>query len=390
MTDAAKMKVTMEKKRLLSDFERLHQMMGDYEQMLASGEVGSPWHDEAVRVLRSQRISLYQARISMSTVELVCALLRQILAAIPVEQFNFRMPGAESRAVPEKKSPHPQDDVADLPPSPDKMIAWLTWLSRTAPMETQEKIRLVFAGLKEFFARVSEGDREGIDNALNRIHLSTTNEQTKAMVREIALITRDVFEALKIVSDELPLGSLAESSEGISQTVNRLHSVVARLDEATMQNLEDLEQVNKKTTEHGQLLTSVQEALQEAQNRLGALRETRPELGEVLAALEARLGEEAGADVRDLHRQGENNSEIYMELISNQGFHELSARTLKKVITFVEMLEGQLIEILKTFRPGLAKTAIESGDAGRLASLEMEGEAQSQADVDRLLDEMGF
>lgn len=231
---------------------------------------------------------------------------------------------------------------------------------------------------------------EGVNSSMTRIHHLTTNLQTRSVVREIALITREVFENLKIVSDEVPIDTLAETSGGISEAVKRLHQVVSRLDNSTIECIEILEKINDTENETKESMNAVIEILQDAQHQLMLIKMEHPELEGPLTALQNRICDEVGGQVMGMLAQSGINQEIYIELISNQSFHELSARTLKKVIAFVETLEKQLLDMLMAFRPDLVMGSVADQDGGASIDGGGETEPQTQEDVDKLFGEMGL
>jgi len=218
--------------------------------------------------------------------------------------------------------------------------------------------------------------------------VATSNAQSRNLLRELATITRDVYNALNSVSAELPLDRLTESSGGITEAVQRLNSVVSRLDDAATQNLDHLERVNLiAMTEEGKL-DGVVESLRSAQKRLTQIKEEHPDLEGALTALQDRLSDEVGAPAMTLRHHMSRAGEQHLELISNQSFQELTGRTLKKIIEFVQTIEADLYDILRQFRPGsVPERTRPVSEAG---PNEGGGSTQSQEDVDKLLEDLGF
>ncbi len=387
------MNLSISKRQLLSDFRQIDQLMQDYRGYLATAEQGKDWEQDAVRILRHLQLQLYQANVSLSTFELVRALLKQILVSIPTEKFKFNIVSGQDGDDPEPEVPGDaplEQSKATNAPTPEQIISWIAGLVKTAPLDLQEKLRKLLAGIRELFDQMQVENAEGVDSAMTRIHQLTTNMQTRSLVREIALITREVFENLKIVSDEIPIDSLAETSGGISVAVKRLHQVVSRLDDSTIECIEILEKITETGNETKESMNSVIEILQDAQHRLMLIKMEHPELEGPLTALQNRICDEVGAQVMGLLEQTSMNQEIYIELISNQSFHELSARTLKKVIAFVETLEKQLLDMLVAFRPDVVNVSVDEQDSAAPIDVQEETETQTQADVDKLLAELGF
>ena len=387
------MNLSISKQQLLSEFRQIDRLMQDYHGYLATSEQGEGWEHEAVRVLRHLQLHLYQANASLGTFELVHALLRKFLVPMPAEKFKFNI-------GPDQDGNDPEPEVAGggtgeppettTAPSPEEILSWIARLVKTAPLHLQEKLRKLLAGIHELFDQMQVDSAEGVNSSMTRIHQLTTNMQTRSVVREIALITREVFENLKIVSDEIPLDSLAETSGGISEAVKRLHQVVSRLDNSTIECIEILEKINETENETKESMSEVIGILQDAQHQLMLIKTEHPELEGPLTALQDRISDEVGGQVMGMLEQSRINQEIYIELISNQSFHELSARTLKKVIAFVETLEKQLLDMLVAFRPGMVSVSVADQDGAAPIDGGGEAEPQTQEDVDKLLGELGF
>ena len=393
MTETTKMNLSITKRQLLSDFKQIDQLMQDYRGYLATVDLGEGWEQDAVRILRHLQLRLYQANASLSTVELVRALLKQILVSIPTEKFNFNIGSGlnseDSESEVPGAAPLQQSEKARAP-SPEKLVSGIAGLVKKAPLHLQEKLRRVLAGIRELFDQMQVENEEGVDSAMTQIHQLTTNMQTRSLVREIALITQEVFENLKIVSDEIPIDSLAETSGGISEAVKRLHQVISQLDDSTVECIDILEKINETGEETKESMKAVIEALQDAQHRLMLIKMEHPELEGPLTALQNRICDEVGAQVMGMLEQARMNQEIYIELISNQSFHELTARTLKKVIAFVETLEKQLLDMLAAFRPDVVNISVNKENSATPIEVQEETGTQTQADVDKLLEELGF
>lgn len=390
MTAGDRHTVVVDRHRLHAEFRHLRRALEDYGRFLADVNGDEAWPARAVPHLRAQHLALLQARVSLGSVELACALLRDVLGRLHLEQLRFRPHGGNGTT-----EPSPAAGGAPGAPAPlETLVAGLQRASATAPLELQERLQRLLACIVEFFSALGEESGERVEGALARVNLATANAQSRNLLREIAIVTRDIYTALQSVSEELPLDLLSESSGGISEAVQRLNSVVVRLDEAATQNLDHLEQVNRICDEEGESLRGVVEALRAGQRRLMELKAEHPALEAALSGVQARLSDEVGGPVMTLRHQLARAQEQHLQLISNQSFQELTGRTLKKIIDFVQALESQLYEILRQYRPaGVAPP--EPGDhapteATAAAESSGSGASQSQDDVDKLLGELGF
>jgi len=397
-----KITVVRKKQGLLAEFERLNEVMQEYASFLRMQESPESAGQNAVQVLRGQQLALQQARASLRTVDLVCVLIRQVVTGLTMERFSFKsLPDFRLDEVAE-------DEVAEdggNQRSPEQLVAWVSNSVSKAPLEIQQKVRDLLGSILAFFRELSEENVRGVEDALTRMNILTSNSKTQALVREIAVITRDIFGSLQHLSEGLPLDSLSESSGGISDAVKKLKSVIVRLDGAAVENLDNLEKVNKLAGGEGASMEGVIESLHEVQRVLMTMKEEHPDVAERVGRIQDRLGDEVGASLMEFQLSPKNYQDIHLELISNQSFQELTSRTLGKIIDFVESLEREMLDLLREFRPALglagpAPATPASGlstqpeNAGKAAGVAEEPESggvqQSQEDVDKLMDELGF
>ncbi|HKI97978.1 MAG TPA: protein phosphatase CheZ [bacterium] len=396
MTVECRNRLVVDKEQLRSEFHRLQRALGEYRTFLAavdSGEGGSEtWPSEAVAVLRSQQLALLRARVSLGSGELALALLQQVLERVAVSALRFRPRRDVATGNGHVHSEAVAAATHPAPPELGELLAVLHAAAETAPLELQDKLRRALAGVQDFFAALADQQAEQLDAAISRINLATANVETRNLLREIAIVTRDVYRTLQSVSEELPLDALSQSSGGITEAVRRLNSVVVRLDDAATQNLDHLEALGRITTAETAAMGEATQSLRAAQKRLMELKARHPDLEERLTAIQQRLADEVGGPVMTLRHQLGLGAEHHMELISNQGFQELTGRTLKKIIEFVESLEGELYDLLKQYRPA-GESAAPPADVPAQTDVGAPAPAagtQTQDDVDKLLGELGF
>lgn len=386
MTDEARQRLVIEKARLLSEFRRLRRALEAYGELLARSD-GDQWPHEAVTLLREQQLAMQEQGTSPGAGELTAALLQRVLRRVQVPEFRF-----EPRPEADAGAPAAIPGRAGAPPAGD-LVASLQPATESAPLEMQETLHRVLSSIVALFAALGAGDAAGTDAAIARLNLGTANPQSRDLLREIAIVTRDIYNALQSVSEELPLDALSESSSGLTQAVQRLNSVIARLDEAATQNLDGLELVNRTVGEGEAELAGAIQALRDVQKRMMELKAEHPELEGPLTELQQRIADGVGGPAMTLAYHAGRNRMHHLELISNQSFQELTTRTLRKIIAFVESLELQLYELLRKYRPGGEEdrpAAPAAPEAASEAAVESPQAAHSQDDVDKLLGELGF
>lgn len=393
MTGEGKIKLVRDKNQLLADFEKFNSLVQEYARYLKGTNEGDGWQKGALDLLRYQQLALHHARASLGSVDLVCALLRRVVSGLSLERFNFKGVSLPEAGEQPPGSAEAGDDVdnADL----EQLIAWISAASRNAPLEFQRKLQRLLGDILAYFREVSAENVEGIEHAVAQINMSTTNRQTRMLIREIAVITRDIFNTLQTVSEGLPLDNLAESSGGISDAVKKLKGVLVRLDDAAEQNIANMEKVDDLARGETQSMTSVMEALRIAQNKMMLIKKEHPNLEDALTRIQDRLSDEVGSHTMDLKLKREMYSASHLELISNQSFQELTGKTLRKIINFVESMEKDMIELLKEYRPVFESRPGKTDDTQPIdparESLKDGSDVKTtQDEVDKLLGELGF
>jgi chemotaxis regulatin CheY-phosphate phosphatase CheZ len=383
------MRLLVGKKQLLADFYALKGLLDQYCGFLDAIGPGSDWPGSAQQLLRNHVQFLEQARISLQSLELAVALIRHILALRP----------GDTLAIP-TRSPEAADGAGEAafaagtwPHSTDfrHLVAQINSLSRRAPVAMQERLRFLLHGLLRFLETFPDESPERREEVLSEINLLTSNRESRHLVREVARLARDVYNSVQAVSDGLPIDMLQESTEGASEAVRKLRSVIQRLEAAASQNLDQLERVETIQTQDARSLGEIQTAARRIQQDLARMKAAHPDAASAVDRILERMGNEAGATIMQLSLGFEQQSEKILQQVSNQSFQDLSGATLKKTIALVESVELRLLAVLDRYRSVLSLVqndmALSPGEPA--APVQPKTEA-SQDQVDQLLAQYGF
>lgn len=383
MAKQSKIHMVMNKDRLLAEFRQLTDVLDDYGNFLKELELDGAWEEKAIQKMQAHHTFLLRTGASLRTIDLVSALVRQVVLRLNTEQFSFSGAATSQRSRPlNDASETAMADAEEI----KQILSRLNAATRAAPLELQEKLRILLTGMHQYFIGLLDEDTQGVEDAMTRINLLTSNRITKNLLREIAAITRDIYRSLNQMSSELPMDSLTESSGGLTDAVLKLKSVIDRLEDYAEQNLDYLEQLNEKADSDQVVLEGVIESLQHSQESLMELKNSQPALADSLGRIQEKLSDAVGAEIMTLRFQMETYKTNYVELMANQSFHDLTGQTLRKIIVFIESLEGQLAELLSKYKPVMdmdvspAKPEMDS-------AVDKE---QSQTDVDKLFTDLGF
>jgi chemotaxis regulatin CheY-phosphate phosphatase CheZ len=383
------MRLLVGKKELLADVLKLQGLLNQYCGFVEGIEPGNEWTGGAQQLLRNHVQFLEQARISLQTLELASALVRHVLGLRPGD--TMAIPSRARRG--NGAAPEAADGESPWPKAEDfrHLIAQINALSRHAPIAIQERLRFLLHGLMRFVDMLPQSSPERLEEVLTEINLLTSNRESRHLVREVARLARDVYNSVQAVSDGLPLETLEETSEGASEAVRKLRSVIQRLERAASQNLDQLEKVTALQSEDAHTLGASLEAARRIQSDLAKMKAAHPETAAAVDGILERMGNEVGGTIMRLSIGFEQQNDKIMQQMSNQSFQDLSGATLKKIIAFVESVQLELLAVLDRYRSVLNLVQTDMG----IVPVEQPAPAKPQAEasqdqVDSLLAKFGF
>ena len=200
--------------------------------------------------------------------------------------------------------------------------------------------------------------------------------------------------------------SEADVTEEVPDTVEKLNSVIRRLEEATNDNLAFLEKALDDVASDLSVIENLKTHNQSLLEKLNALETEHPETKPHCDSMRVVIEEQSGAELQELSEKLHEHENLFMTILTNQGFQDLTGQTLKKVIDFLEHLEFRLLELIQRSSQYFKKsdsehdsnidfmTKMDVGVDGEAISLHGPDEApsqkSSQSDVDALLAGMGF
>lgn len=384
------MRLIVEKRQLLADAVKLQGILDEYCAFLSTIGSDSEWTSRAQLLLRKHGQFLDQTRVSLQSLELAAALVRRILALRPGEYVA--VPSSDSardrQAVHvehlDRRDWHEQEEVG-------RVIAQINALSNRAPLAIQQKLRFLLNGLQRFLELLPHPDPEQMDQVVAEINLLTSNRESQHLVREVARLARDVYNSLNAMSEGFPVETLVESTEGVSEAVRKLRSVIQRLEQAANQNLDQLERLSAVQEQDDAAAGAAGQGLKKILRRLATLKTRHPSHAEGLDGVLDRLGNEAAGPVMHLSLAYQRQAETTLQLVSSQSFQDLTGATLKKIIAFIESLQLQLVAVLERYRSVLSLAHPEAAlRPGEPAPQPTPGPEASQDQVDQILSQFGF
>lgn len=386
MNDDLKIRVVVSKRQLASDLRVLSGLLQEYGAFLAALDPPGDWAENARRLLKRHWDQLDRAKVSLQSLDLVGAVIRQVLALQPGKRILFseiETPAVTRGATEAAAQPPPPQDFRAL-------AAEMAGLLSNAPLAMQEKLRFLLGSLLRLVNQISSQDLGRLEEMLSEINLLTSSRESQSLVREIALLAREVYDSIQAMSEGLPLEALTESTEGASEAVRKLNGVMKRLEEAASQNLDQIEALIRQLEGDQAVAEGLTQALRAAQQRLAELKAAHPQSAQALERIQTRLSDEVGAAAMQLRMRNAATSERYLALLSSQGFQDHTGATLRRIVGFVEQIQGQLLALLEKYQSVLA-LHLGPPDLSEepLVGADTPGARQSQDEVDRLLAKLG-
>ena len=384
--DEPKIRLIVNKNRLGEDMACLRGILRDYEQILGRIEPSGNWKDDMHLVLKGHWEQLDRAKVSIQSIDLVGAVIRQVLALGPGQRVILNL----------LESPPPDLlDDGDLEPIPEPstpenfraLIADINGMARYAPLSMQEKLRFLLGSMMRFADAVEQGNTGRLAEILTEINLLTSNRDSQSLMREIALLARDVYDSMKAMSDGLPVEALTESTEGASEAVRKLNSVMEKLGSVAGENLDILETMARKVEGDQEPVAGILTGLKSAQQRLAELEVAHPARAADLDRVKQKLSNEAGAVAMHMRARHTATSDRLLALMSHQGFQDHTGATLKRIVNFVEQVQDQIVALLEKYK-SVIELSMGTPDMSETPA-QVEGLRQSQDDVDRLLANLG-
>jgi chemotaxis regulatin CheY-phosphate phosphatase CheZ len=389
MIDEPKIRVVLSKHHLAEELEQLGRIVQEYSEFLARLDPPADWTPAAQRLLKKHWDQLERARVSMQSLDLAGAVIRHVVAMQPGKRIALSF--LDGPADPGAGLPLAPLPLPTTPESFRALVADVVALIRNAPLSMQEKLRFLLNSLLRLVTQAPGADPERLEELLSEINLLTSNRESQSLVHEIALLAREVYDSIQAVSEGLPLEALTESTEGASEAVRKLNGVMQRLEQAASENLDRVEVLIRKQEEDRKLVEGLNESLRAAQQRLAELKAAHPQHAQALERVQGHLSDGVGAAAMQLLMRTGTTADRHMTLLSSQGFQDHTGATLKRIIGFVEDLQGQIVSLLKRYKSVL-ELSLGPPNLSEQAEVPEPEEAkrQSQDDVDKLLANLGF
>lgn len=204
-------------------------------------------------------------------------------------------------------------------------------------------------------------------------------QQQQAMYQELGQMTRSLHKGLLDIGDQ---AGLTRAAGQIPDTRERLAYVLSMTEQAVSRVLNAVDTLSPAIQAQGNRAEALLAAWEQCADKRRDSAEFRQTLADTLDYLRATK------------TQSDSAHERLLEIIMAQEFQDLTGQVIKKVVDLASEMETKLLDLLRLIAP--AGATVKKQDDGLLNGPAMPSAVaanqaiSSQADVDRLLDELGF
>ena len=375
------------KEQFLADLGALHGLLRTYGELLDSISDSESWSQNALKILHEQKEKITPAANPLKQYHVVLALFAYMMSKTSQQRFRFHIP-TRVGSIPEIENQGLSDysyHQREIRPSFEGMAQDISDLLDLSTCKDPERIESLTTTIVSFFKALVRQDWEDLTLVMTHLNLVTTSKESHSLIEQIAKIAREIYNSLNQFSEYFTVESLSHSTEELPDAVEKLKSVISRLEDAANTNLDSLDKLSGEARDSLARITKSEEVLANCLHKLEELSTEQPQMAEGLDEVGQLVREKIQPELQSLRDRHQEYSQIYLELVSNQSFQDLTGQVLKKVISFIETLQFKLVELLPNYRQVSAQVAA-LGEGNMPAT----SAAQSQDQVDQLLAELGF
>jgi chemotaxis protein CheZ len=383
---------TAQGQAVLEAIEDLRDFFRDYAELMEESWMPNSITDEKRTLILFHRGLFQQSPSPSEKLDQVSDLYRRLLDVINKEELSFRIP-TRSALIPESDNPELiaiSRRLRELNAPIERLVAQVDQLKAPTMGDLEERSSALLSTMGALFKGVARQDWDDVILLLKHINLVTTTSKNQGLLQHMAQIARDIYNSLNEFSSEYGVEELSLSAQEIPDAVDRLRSVINRLEEYANANLDALEQFNREMADDRKWLSEALQTVADCQQDLKTVAGADPALAEELRGINAQLDRDVSARLAALQERVKENEAAILSLIANMSFQDLTGQTLKKVIEFIENLQTQLVAMIARYRSA-AQPEAKPTQALPLEGPDPKGRpALSQESVDKMLAELGF
>ena len=235
----------------------------------------------------------------------------------------------------------------------------------------------VLARAEELIKEMQKGNEQTAAQLLDYVHTAREN----LLFQEVGKMTRQLHDALESFRRDSRIDSLAEHD--IPDARQRLSYVIEMTQKSADRTLSAVEETMPMAEKISQQAGNLSQTWKKFRNRELSVEQFR----ELSASIETFL--------TDIERDSSVMKDNLNDVLMAQDFQDLTGQIIKRVITLVEEVEGNLVELVRLTgdrfaKPAEEKTADTAAEGPHVPGVGNKDVVANQDDVDDLLSSLGF
>lgn len=353
MEPVASNKISISKNELMDSFVQLYHAIKDYDELISIVSVDKTLDERDIKTAIQNRISQLEfGSVNVKAMEIIGTYLRFTLEKFKGEKLTFLIPDNLN-----DNFFSVNDGYLDLSKTIQKVEVELRdieekiyYLVRLLPPHNVDKIKLLLKAISSFFKSIIRKDIDDMDSHINHMHHLTASKESYFLINDIGKMVRDIHNSLQDFSEHVNLEELDPGIvDEMPDAIDKLNLVIKRMEDSansTLDKVEDLLDSNSKKIEENRALIDSCEAIEK---RLLKIKEQYQDAGEEIDEVIVQMQESLKKDLLEKSENLAAEETAYIDIISAQSFQDITGQTLKKIISFIEQLEFNLLQILQKY-----------------------------------------
>ena len=413
MGTVATNKVTISREEFLESFTQLYHAIKDYDDLINLVSDDKSLQNKDIRSIIQSRVNQLEfGSVNVKAMEIIGTYLRFTLERFKGKKLTFLIPDDLNDDFFSLN-----DGYLDLSKSIQKVEEDLKeieekiyYLSRLLPPHNIDKIRLLLKAISSFFKSIVRKDIEDMESHINHMHHLTASKESYFVINDIGRMVRDIYNSLEDFSAQVKLEDIEPNIVNeMPDAIDKLKLVIKRMEDSANSTLDDVESLlesnNVKLKDNEDLIENCDELLKKLNDIKSDPSELESKIDSLTAIIESNLKPKFNERAESLKKE----ETIYFDIISNQSFQDITGQTLKKIITFIEQLEFNLLQILQKYSGRFIDHTQKTLESKQMSPLlgeekddgivlygpqdnqdETKNEVVKQDDVDKVLAQFGF
>ncbi len=405
-------RVSISRSDFLDSFVQLYHAIKDYDELITLCSNDSDLDSNKLRsIIQNRMNNLEFGSVNVRGMEIIGAYVRSTLANFKGDKLNFLLPD------------NPDDDffavnkgylelsktIEVIEEELKEIEEKIYFLSGLLPPHNIQKIQLLLKAIASFFKSIVRKDSDDMAGHINHMHHLTASKESYFVINDIGRMVRDIYNSIEDFSSHVTVEEIDPSLvDDMPDAIDKLNLVIRRMENAANSTLDDVENLLEKNAKDLEVNIGFIDQCTVLENKLMEMKNQHQELGEEIDTMIDNMKNNLLNGLTQRIQGLKDDATVYMDIMSNQSFQDITGQTIKKIISFIEHLEFNLLQILQKYGGRLKEPKEKTTQEDAVSPLVgtefgdgqiLEGPQDNkptkqvvakQGDVDKMLAEFGF